>query len=106
MYFPDLDLAALTLAVSSLLGRKHFYRYMFPGIRHKIIDNSITKKTTFAVIIIMINLFILLAETMGLFSTRSFWIALVATGAPAMICLPFFIGREISLIKEKRWTTL
>jgi hypothetical protein len=104
MGWHDLDLAVLTLLIVSLLGRKYFYRFMFPEVRSENIDRFINKKTSITIIIIATNLLVLLAEAAGFLSTRNFWIVLAVVGAPAIVCLPFFLGQEITLIKERRWT--
>lgn len=102
MSWHNLDLAALTFIVASLLWRKYIYRYIFRGTQHKIIDSAINKRTTVTIVIVVANLLIFLADAAGLLSTRSFWIVLLASGAPAILCLFFFLAHEITLIKERR----
>lgn len=105
MNWHHLDLALLALIIASLFWRKYIYRYLFRGVRDKVIDSCINRKANIAIIIIVANFLIFLAEAVGALSTRSFWVVMVALVAPAMVCLYFFLAREITLIRERRWTT-
>jgi Na+/proline symporter len=102
MNWHDLDLAALTLIVASLLWRRHIYRYVFRETRDEIIESSINRKTTIAVLIVVANLLIFLADAAGLLSARNFWSILLISGVPSILFLFLFIAHEIALIKDKR----
>jgi hypothetical protein len=96
-----LDTLGLAAAIIALLWRRHLYVRMFPGLPHSVQREAIKTRTDITIYTILFNLLILFTDSIGVVPAERYWILLVATGTLAIVLLPFFIGYEVMIIRER-----